>query len=249
MFKYTNETKYKLFNLKNILICTIVRNRSIYLSNWIAQLNSLIDNCKNYKFFLSVYENDSVDDSDRILKSLDYSKFLDIFIKSEVLNTNFYGSIKHDERVRLLADARNVSIYKSNFLNYCDEVLFVEPDIHYNPISLSNLVKDHAHDILSCKSCYKQPDVLYDKWATRINANEEWWNESLQINNSKLDVWSTFNCFCKYKSEPFKNGICFSGFNKRLNKYDCDTAVICENFREHGYNNIVMDSNYLVFHG
>lgn len=234
--------------MKNILICSIVRNRSLYLQDWIDQLNLLIDNCEGYNFFISVYENDSIDDSAEVLKSLNYSKFKKAFLKSEILNTNLYGSIINDERVQLLANARNKAIYDCNFLNDSDELIFVEPDIHYDPVLFSNLVKDHNHDILSSKSCHIKPNLLYDTWATRISSHEESWKGDLYIKNCKLDVWSTFNCFCKYKSEPIKNGHSFSAFNKRLNKYDCDTAVICENFRSYGYNNIVMDSNYSNFH-
>ena len=61
---------------KKILICSIVRDRARYLNLWLNQINMMIDRCPNYEFFLSVYENDSVDGSSKILKSLDFSKFI-----------------------------------------------------------------------------------------------------------------------------------------------------------------------------
>jgi len=93
-------------------------------------------------------------------------------------------------------------------------------------------------------------DEIYDAWASRITDKDEGWPPGVAVEGfpKRMDVWSTFNCFCKYNAEPMKNNISFSGFNKRLNKYDCDTAVICENFREAGYNKIVLDGRYSVFH-
>lgn len=238
---------------KKILICSIVRNRAQYLNLWLNQINLMIDRCPDYDFFLSVYENDSVDGSAKILNSLDFSKFKDFFIKTENLNTPSFGSVKDDHRVRLLAEARNKAIYECNFLDHCDEVLFIEPDIDYDPVELSNIVKDHSCDILSAKSRHIHnvlPDEIYDNWASRLTDKDESWLTGVVIEGfpKRIEVWSTFNCFCKYNAEPIKNKISFSGFNKRLNKYDCDTAVICENFRDAGYNKIVLDGRYSVFH-
>lgn len=238
---------------KKILICSIVRDRARYLNLWLNQINMMIDRCPNYEFFLSVYENDSVDGSSKILKSLDFSKFKDFFIKSENLNTPSFGSVKDDHRVCLLAEARNKAIYECNFLDYCDEVLFIEPDIDYDPSELSNIITDHSCDILSAKSRHihnVMPHEIYDNWASRFTEKDESWLTGAAVEGfpKRVEVWSTFNCFCKYNAEPIKNKISFSGFNKRLNKYDCDTAVICENFREAGYDKIVLDGRYSVFH-
>lgn len=238
---------------KKILICSIIRDRANYLILWINQINSMIDKCPDYDFFLSVYENDSIDRSAKTLKSLDFSKFKDFFIKTENLNTPSFGSIKNDHRVCLLAEARNKAIYGCNFLDRCDEVLFVEPDIDYCPNELSNIIKDHSCDILSAKSTHIHntlPHEIYDNWASRLTDKDECWPNVVAVEGfpRRVEVWSTFNCFCKYNAEPFKKNISFSGFNKRLNKYDCDTAVICENFREAGYGKVVLDGRYSVFH-
>lgn len=238
---------------KRILISSIIRNRANYLNLWLNQINLMIERCPDYEFFISAYENDSTDDSVRILKSLDFSKFKDFFIKTEKLNTPSFGSIKNDQRVCLLADARNKAIYDCNFVQHCDEVLFIEPDIDYDPVELSNIVRDHSCDILSAKSTHihnAMPHEIYDAWASRIIDKDEGWPPGVAVDGfpKRMEVWSTFNCFCKYNAEPIKNKISFSGFNKRLNKYDCDTAVICENFREAGYNKVVLDGRYSVFH-
>ena len=248
---------WKIFSfktMKSILISTIIRDRAKYLKEWYSQLIQLVQNCKEYTFYISVYENDSRDNSIDILKSLDFSIFKNVCIKSEILDTKYYESIKNDERVVLLADARNKSIYNCGFLDFCDEILCIEPDIHYDPALLSHLIKTHSYDIISARSGHVSYDPrdrrkIYDVWATRILPSDEEWTGNFDINQDIIKVWSTFNCFCKYNALPFKNGVSFSGFSKRLNKYDCDTTVICESFRQTGYDNIAIDLRQYVLHG
>jgi hypothetical protein len=235
----------------NILISTIIRNRDRYLNDWNSQLKSIIQNNKQHKFFLSVYENDSVDNTVEVLRSLNFSHFEDVKIKNEKLNTEYYGSIKDDNRVKILAECRNKTLFDNNFIEECDYVISVEPDIIYNPEDLNVIINDTNYDILSPRSV--QPFAfsdthIYDKWGTRISEDVDTWTEEMVFQDGVLDVWSTYNCFCKYKADLIKKKIAFSGFNKRFNKYDCDTAVICENFRENGYNKIGLLGKIIVQH-
>jgi Cryptococcal mannosyltransferase 1 len=234
----------------NILISTIIRNRATFLHNYINQLNELVEIDSSNNFFISIYENDSVDGSQEILKNLDYSKFKDVFIKSEIKNTPYFGSIKHNERVQILAEARNKSIYQNDFLNVCDWVLSVEPDIFYEPKKLYKIIENNHYDILSARSIeiYPPPkNHIYDGWGTRNTENHFDWEPNV-IFDDIHETWTTYNCFCKYRAKPIIEGVCFDGFNKRLNIHDCDTAVICENFREKGYNKIALVGDCLALH-
>ena len=47
----------------NILISSIIRNRITFLDQWAKQLNDLAELNQDINFYLSVYENDSVDGS------------------------------------------------------------------------------------------------------------------------------------------------------------------------------------------
>ena len=237
--------------MSTFLISTIVRNREKFLHQWFNQIKELVINNIEHTFYLSVYENDSVDKSAELLKQFDYSFLKDVKVEIGSLNIPFYGSIKNDQRVQYLAQLRNRTLYNNIFLEKCDYVISIEPDVRYEPTSLKPLIDDNIYDILSVRSIEIEPPPpthLYDGWGTRIDSQKEDWPHNIVFNNNIIDVWTTYNCVCKYKSKPIKEKISYDGYNKRLKKYDCDTAVICENFRENGYNKIGIYSAAVAFH-
>jgi len=213
------------------------------------------------QYYLSIYENDSEDSSAALLHSFDYSFCKDYSLKCETLDTKYYtfpfedygteaGHLSKVDRVKNLGAARNKSIFECGFLEKVDYVLCVEPDIKYAPQkALPTIINNQHYDIISAKSIFTSTHYkwypLYDGWATRKTEHEESWDFSISL-DGMIPVWSTFNCFCMYKSLPFKQGAAFGGFNKRLDKPDCDTAVICEEFRALGYPNIVMNCEFDV---
>lgn len=232
--------------MKRILISTIVRNRETRLDTWYNQIKKLVLTDTDNKYYLSVYENDSTDNSKEILKSFDFSFFEDFSIQTENLGTTYYNSIQSNDRVLNLALARNKTIFAKDFIKKCSSVLSIEPDIVYDVDLVIKEIIDSDHDIISAISI--QGSVIpYDGWATRKTAHEEYWDYSIELKD-KINVWSTFNCLCLYNIEPFLIGCTFGGFNLRLKKYDCDTTVICENFRSLGYNDIVLNCNVAVNH-
>lgn len=233
----------------NILISSIVRNRVTFLNQWAKQLNDLSELNQDINFYLSVYENDSIDGSKDFLKKIDFPLFKDYSLLSEDLLTNQHGSYKDAERVHLLADARNKSILNSPYLNIIDKVVSIEPDIQYNPEEMRKLLLSD-YDIISARSIERHDDLshhIYDSWATRKNEQDSSWDYSILLEGI-MPVWTTFNCFCIYNAEAIRKGCLFSGHNHKINNFDCDTAVICELFRDNGYNNIVMDCDTKVFH-
>jgi hypothetical protein len=166
-----------------------------------------------------------------------------------------------------------------------DKIVFIEPDIEYDPKWCSELILARhpaqagiEPDVYSGWSLRsnkhpKESMYLYDTCATRqtykdIHWNFEtegkWRNESLikthitDIDSSCLHtVYSTFNCFCVYKGEPFYKGIRFGISNDRLKtsditdgtKYlDADTSNLIESFRKNGYNNVLLNRNCIVRH-
>ena len=233
----------------NILISSIVRNRISFLSQWAKQLNDLSELNQDVNFYLSVYENDSTDGSKDFLEKIDFPLFKDYALLSEDLSTNQHGSYKDAERVHLLANARNKSITNSQYLNIIDKVVSIEPDIQYDPREMRKLLLSD-YDIISARSIERHDDLnyhIYDSWATRKNEKDTSWDYSILL-TGVIPVWTTFNCFCVYNAEAIKKGCFFSGHNHKVNNFDCDTAIICELFRDHGYNNIVMDCDTKVFH-
>jgi hypothetical protein len=234
--------------MKTILISTIIRDREPYIENWYNQIKRLVEVDKFNKYYLSVYENDSIDNTLNKLNSLDFSFLEDFKIQSEKLNTKKFGSVISEERVKLLAQARNKSIFDNNFLDKCSHLLVIEPDIKYEPeLIIANIINLGDYDIISARSV-NYGSKLYDDWATRKTENDKRWNTNDDIPYKMEEVWSTFNCVCFYNAEPIKQKITFDSFNQRLNSFDCDTVVICENFRRNGYNKIVINGSVEVFH-
>jgi hypothetical protein len=236
---------------QKILISSIIRNRAKKLERYFYQINNFVNHLKNdYDFSISIYENDSVDDSKKILKFTDYSIFDKKYVKCENINTQYYGSVIDSQRVINFANARNQTLERVD-RNYYDWLLIIEPDIIYNT--------NFAEEIITRKNLNFNPDIYsgvlmmnnipYDLWGMRRTSNEEWgglYPDHKQ--NPVCEFWSTANGFCLYNMKPFKEGLNFSAFNKRLNKYDCDTAVLCEDFRSLGYNKIFINQSLSAIH-
>lgn len=269
-----------------ILICTIMRNQTQNISRWYNQLELLIKLCPEYDFVVSVYENDSTDDTKRMLKVMAEHGDIPVILGTEDIRTNFYGSVWSEERLRNLANARQKCIDQVGKLDNFDKIAFIEPDIEYDPNWCKELIlANHPRlarfypDVYSAWSIRsnkipKESCFLYDTCATRQEESDKTWdfekwevsgrtNSLIQTHISDVDsnclhkVYSTFNCFCVYNAEPFKRGLKWGYINKTLDTgqkkfengwLDSDTAVICEDFREMGYGNIVLNTNCLVRH-
>lgn len=236
--------------MKKILISTILRDAESKIDRWYNQVKSLVSIDRNNEYYISLYENDSKDKTIEKIKNLDFTVFRNFKIESEKLNTPKFGSVINEQRVRLLAQARNKTLYNNTFLKKCSHVLVIEPDISYNPSHVLNeIINNQNYDIISARSVTNTLKI-YDQWATRQTESDHQWSQSKYYEPTfgALPMWSTFNCFCLYNANPIKQGITFDGYNYRFDKYDCDTAVICENFRKNGYNNIVLNASIEVNH-
>jgi glycosyltransferase involved in cell wall biosynthesis len=200
-----------------------------------------------WEFGLSVFENDSTDGSNYWFH--DNSDFWDhhseLVVATETLRTNYHGSVVNSERVHNLAAARNRCLDAVADLSIYDRVVFVEPDVTYDPAQMLELLSTD-HDI--CSGYTSHPDGrFYDTWATRRQPADEWWDGS--IPEAPTPVASTFNGVCVYRADPFAEGIRFSGHSPARGSFDCDTAVICELFRDAGHDDIVMYPFRVVHYG
>lgn len=227
-----------------ILISTIVRNREKYLDTWYNQIIELVKIASDCKFDISVYENDSIDNSQQKLNLFDYSVFGVSNILCEKLNTRYYGSVLDANRVANLARARNKTL-EYGLDDSHTHVLSIEPDVEYNPLDLYKFIKSNKDADIASGLSYFDGHVPYDAWATRKNRSDNWWNGGKLV--GVIPVHSTYNCVCLYKAEPIREGAIFYGVNA-AGKFDCDTVVICENFRDFGYSNIVLDCNFKINH-
>ena len=240
---------------EKVFIYSIFRNSEKHLQNYYTQLRSAVAELgNNYDFYLSIYENDSTDNTKKILASFDFSFVEDFSLITENIGTTSYRSVADEQRVKNLSEARTKALSAKDFLQKSQYVLCIESDIMYSTDcikSLFNFKKTHNLqnvDIVSAVSIHKNSG-LYDTWATRRDSNEEWGDLYEGWKNKSYDrYYSTFNCICLYNAEVINKGGVYGWYNERLKKFDCDTAVICENFHKLGHHDIFINYESMCNH-
>lgn len=232
------------------LISTIIRNRGKHVSAWANQILQVAEHNPDIVFDLHVFENDSTDTTKQSLLAVEpllRKKLNKVEIEITNLEWPYFHSVKAEQRVKYLAEARNRTLEAANsFVNLAsyDKVVCIEPDISYHTFDVGKLLYSDL-DIASGYSFLPQgmgvADWIYDSWATRVNPEDsEYFGPRISELPDCLPVASTFNCFCVYKAQPFVDGVRFSGINPRTNSWDCDTTNICFEFADRGYNKIGM---------
>jgi hypothetical protein len=236
---------------RKILICSIFRNRDKFVERWYDQINSIAKYYKDeYDFTVSIYENDSIDNTKDKLLLLKNNNFKNLFLTMEDIKTNYYPSIVNQDRVKNLANARNHCLnIKDLDLSKFYKIIFIEPDFQYELSSAIKIISAEKinnikFDIISGISIFN--GIFYDFWATRKTENDT--QTKIDISNTVEPFWSTFNGFCSYNPEAFHKGLRFRWFNDRLDTFDCDTAVICEDFRKNKYDKIYIDRSAIFNH-
>lgn len=94
-----------------------------------------------------------------------------------------------------------------------------------------------------------------DGWATRIKPEHlvepisgDEYLKYFESKKQDIPFYSTYNSFCVYNAEPFVKGVRFDYINKRYNRFDCDTYVICEELNNLGYNKIYINKDIKILH-
>lgn len=228
---------------KTIMIYSIIRNRENHMNDYYKQIRSIVKRFPEIKFLLSIYENDSTDKTKEIINSLDWS-FVENSIITENIGTQYFTSENgSQDRVTILANARNKAIEAKDFLSRSDYVLHIEGDVLFDIRSIERLFAfknyEPNFDIVSSVSLRNNGTRHYDTWGTR--------RDSVEPKGRLFDGWrkrnydkyyATSNGLCLYKSEPFKIGARYGWLNKTLGHHDCEMVVICDEFHRLGYHNI-----------
>lgn len=240
---------------EKILIYSILRNTEDFFAKYYSQIKMIVEKFQQYEFYLSIYENDSTDNTKHFLNIADWSflKPENVSIISENINTKFYGSVKDAARVENLSNARNKAIEAKGFLEKVDYVLMVEGDIRFNLIAIKKLLEfklvEPDFDVVSAISLRKNKKH-YDIWATRATPiyNKEYSDLDPDYKRKSYGkYYSTSNGLVLYRAKPFQEGIRHGWINKVTNEFDCEMVVLCQNFRKCGYNNIYINYKCEVF--
>lgn len=252
-------TKYESPSIKEvekekILIYSIIRNREEWMSKYHAQLKTAVQSCPEYEFYLSIYENDSTDNTRKELLNKDWSFVKGFSFVSENINTKYFGSVKDAKRVENLSIARNKGLEGGGFLDLVDYVLMVEGDVKYDTISFKRLLdfkkKEPDFDIVSTISLRKN-GTHYDWWATRTSPIFVKEKSEIEIDFAKKEYgkyYSTSNGLCLYRAKPFQEGIRHHWVNSETQEFDCEMVVLCQKFHEKGYSNIFIDYKAIAYH-
>lgn len=237
---------------EKILIYSIIRNTEPKFKQYVDQIKKIVARFPEYEFYLSIYENDSTDKTKQMLFSTDWSFVPNVSIISENINTQFFGSVKEEERVKNLSIARDKAINANNFIDVVDYVLMIEGDVKFDINSIEQLFNFKKvrpeFDMVSAVSI-RRDGSHYDWWATRIGPIYN--NKSeLEENYRKKpygEYYSTSNGLVFYKAKPFQKGIRHGWINKITKQFDCEMVVLCQNFRDKGFNNIYINYKSFVY--
>jgi len=132
-----------------------MRNCAGSVDRYWAQIHEFMDRMgPGYEWYISVYENDSTDNTAELISKLDTSRFVDYSIVSENLGTPAFGSVVAEERVKNLSNARNKALYAKDMVQNVDKVLWIEPDISYRWDLIDNLLHPERVGI--------EPDIYLD---------------------------------------------------------------------------------------
>lgn len=240
---------------ETILLYSILRNRVNKVQQFYDQVKMIVESFTNYDFYISIYENDSTDGTKEALQALDWSFAKDYSLICENIGTPYFGSVATEERVRILADARNKAIEAKDFLANSDYVLMIEGDMRFDydcankVLNFKNLYDVGNVDIVSASSWSDPNFSHWDTWGTRRNPTEDWGGLHPNWRDTEYDrYYATCNAFCLFKAEPFKQGARYGWFNERFNKFDCDTIVICEEFHKLGYHDVFVHHRANCWH-
>jgi hypothetical protein len=238
---------------QKILLYTIIRNENKYVNSYHNKLMQIVKTFPQFEFYLSIYENDSNDGTKEKLASKDWSLFSGVSLVSEDLDTEYFRSVKAEDRVRNLSIARNKAIEAGGFLDIVDYVMMVEADVEFDMDTVAKILNFKnvvpGFDIVSGFTIRNRR--LYDQWATRKQPlyDENVYPIDKDYRMKSYDkYYSTSNGICLYRAEPFREGIRHGWINKVSNEFDCEMVVLCQNFHEKGYDNIYIIHDAEIYH-
>ena len=237
------------------------------------QMEALFEDLKmmgSISFEVLIYENDSSDGTVEAFNNV-FEKSpdnVDCRIVSEKLDLEAYDSVVSKDRIDKMALIRNNCLDSVEDMSDYAAIIWLDMDYHMEaqtiPKILAPVLLGDA-DVLSVYSLHgdvQRPEKeLYDKWATRGQKSDTWWNCTphellyslvMQPQVTHLKLYSTFNGICAFNAKGFVDGAVFSSMSlsAEINGIDHDVEWIslCEQFSEMGLDKIFMDVMTPAYH-
>ena len=227
-----------------ILLCSIIRDRVQYIARWHKQVQELIALRPHDEFFLNISESNSQDGSADYLDILKWPNCI-VSLDHEVNNDPYIGSIKSEERVKILARRRNYCMLEQND-NYklVDKIVWTESDMIWDASRVLGLL-DLPGDIESGMTLSHRGSIFYDTWGCRRDKGCSEWTMPYPMQRTM--VYSAYSGFTVYKGDMIRSGIKFGAYNAS-GEFDCDSYVICEMAQLAGYHDIYINTNCITLH-
>ena len=131
------------------LICSIIRDSEKILPMYFKQIEDIINLLPQDEFSISIFENDSIDNTKNLLKNYNYTSFKNHFISSQNLGYQKFGSVASEERVKLFSICRNRVLDQVPDLFLYDKIIWIESDIFYIPQQVIELITNESFDVYS----------------------------------------------------------------------------------------------------
>ena len=242
---------YEYMKQHTVVVGAIARDVAVHVPGFAQRLSCLVGCFKSYHVI--VYENDSVDDTPRVLKLM-ADRFANMEVISEVLGTRKFSSVgpgnRSVERTTNLAAARN-KVLDEVRLRYSDFDYFCVVDLD---------VVDWDQDGVATSFAYEDWDMMgsqsliqlgcqvkhYDTWAFR-----EWGDFEA------MDYRLVADRIFRLGSRPIRVSSCFGGLGFyrmssvmpfRYTGNDCEHVELHRAMAAGGKDHIFLNPSSLVLH-
>ena len=116
----------------NILFCSLIRSKEPYLADWYNRIRGIKALQPYWNFNISLYENDSEDNSVPLINSFDWS-WCDWFkLNSEKRDRKYYISTER-KRIERLSSYRNMCVWQFGDLDSIDRIIMNDVDCSFDP--------------------------------------------------------------------------------------------------------------------
>lgn len=240
---------------KTIAVISLWRDSQTYIHTSLNQLRFQEDELGNdYSFFYSFYENDSVDDTSKILK--EWLEDRQGILLTEKLNHPKLESVPSRSRTEAMAQYRNICLYSLRDKKY-DYLFIVDSDIYYaNDLFKSmihlidnnqmyGMITPNTQQNVSDKFDLSKSTSYYDSWALKdlqgnkglsfaynpfvMTADRRKWNRS-----SPVSVASAFGGISLVRGELLQEEkLIWNG------DLGCEHWYFCQKIREMNYSIVV----------
>ena len=240
---------------KTIAIISLWRDSQTYIHTSLNQLSTQeYELGSDYSFFYSFYENDSVDDTSKILR--EWLEDRQGILLTQKLNHPKWESVPSITRTEAMAQYRNICLYalrdrKYDYLFIIDSDIYYDKDLFKSMIHLIDnnqtygMLTPNTQQNVSDKFDLNKSTSYYDSWALKdlqgnkglsfsynpfvMTADRRKWDRSLPIS-----VASAFGGISLVRGELLQeNKIIWNG------DFGCEHWYFCEKIREMNYSIIV----------